>query len=203
MYWQSPKTVLEIKVRLKLPKKINCVGNLGFVKHNINENSGRSVVRKSWSFTKSYLLFPVAVQSCWHHVPAQAICKKSSGFSILFWHKHNNFCSLLLVFCCPAFLHCSWCLRAARQPLQVSHSTPSFLFSYGSRVQLAIKPSSIQGAWAVCDPFLRHKVPWKDLCGSKVGKYSTSPRTALHAFPLESNLQGNEVRDGDADGNSK
>lgn len=145
MHWQSPKTVWKIKVRLKLPKKIICAGNLGFVKHNRNENSGRSVLRKSWSFTKSYLLFPVAARSCWHHVPAHAICKKSSGLITLFWHKHNNFCSLLLVLCCPAFLHWSCCLRGTRQPLQVSHSTPSFLLSHGIQMELAGKTSSVQG----------------------------------------------------------
>lgn len=43
----------------------------------------------------------------------------------------------------------------------------------------------------------------KELCGTMVNKNSVSPSTALHAFALESNLQGNEVRDGDDDDNSK
>lgn len=46
-----------------------------------------------------------------------------------------------------------------------------------------------------------HSLGTKHLCGSRVD--TSSPGTALHAFPLESNLQGNEVRDGDGDDNSK
>lgn len=147
MYWQSPKSVWEIKERVKLPKYIICVGNLGFVKHNINKNSGKSVVRKSWGFTKSYLLFPVVAWRCWHHVPAHAACKKAQGSSFCFGTNK------------PTFACCYWFSAVLLSPpgvgvcgnqavsAGVSQHTQFFAFpSHGFQVQLVIKTSSVQGA---------------------------------------------------------
>lgn len=130
MYWQSPKSVWEIKVRLKLPKKIICVGNLGFVKHNIN--------KKQWqvSCQEELRLHQVlsSVSCCGTEVLTSCSCTCSMQKKLRVHHSVLAQINQLLLVATDFVLSCFPPLESvsvgARQSLQVFHSTPSFLLSH-------------------------------------------------------------------------
>lgn len=136
------------------------------------------MLRKSWLFTKSYLLLPVAARSCWHRVPAHAMCKKLRVRNAVL-AQIDDFCLLLLISWSPAFLPWSWCLRGAGWSVSLCrdftvHAFFCFLIVWLSSAACNKKDRAMpRRLYSACNPFFMQKVPREDrggLCDRMVNK---------------------------------